>query len=227
MVEFTHVSRSFSGGGQVVQALVEITFRVAPGEFVTVRGPSGCGKSTLLLIAGGMLRPSSGKVCVAGSDPYGLSAARRAAFRAETIGFVFQQFHLLPYLTVLDNVLTPTVARPFPDARQKALALLDRFGLGDRATHLPGELSTGEKQRTALARALLGDPKVLLADEPTGNLDDDNGQAVLQALAGFAAAGGSVLMVTHDARDTATATRTLLFRDGQLVEDRTCAESVV
>lgn len=227
MVELTHVSRSFSGGGQVVQALAEITFRVAPGEFVTVRGPSGCGKSTLLLIAGGMLHPSSGEVRVAGTELYGLSAAGRAAFRAETIGFVFQQFHLLPYLTVLDNVLTPTVARPFPGARQKALALLDRFSLSGRATHLPGELSTGEKQRTALARALLGDPKVLLADEPTGNLDDENGQTVLQALAGFAAAGGSVLMVTHDARATAAASRTLLLRDGQLVEDRTCAESVV
>ncbi len=223
MVEFTHVSRTFAGGGQMVQALADVSFRVAPGEFVTVRGPSGCGKSTLLLIAGGMLRPSSGEVRVVDTDPYALPAARRAAFRAQTIGFVFQQFHLLPYLTVLDNVLAPTVARQLPEARQKALGLLDRFGLNGRATHLPGELSTGEKQRAALARALLGDPRVLLADEPTGNLDDENGQAVLQVLADFAGAGGSVLMVTHDTRATASASRALLLQDGKLVEDRTCA----
>lgn len=220
MLEFDSVGKVFRGGGQTVGALDQVSFRVSSGEFATVRGPSGCGKSTLLLVAGGLLHPSEGTVRVAGTDPYALSAAQRAAFRAETIGFVFQQFHLLPYLTVLDNVLAPTVARKLPGARDKANRLLERFGLVERATHLPGELSTGEKQRTALARALLGDPKVLLADEPTGNLDEENGAAVLQALADFAAGGGSVLMVTHDSQAATKASRTLRMRGGRLVEDQ-------
>jgi ABC-type lipoprotein export system ATPase subunit len=226
MIVFDGVAKTFRGGGQAVDALVDITFRVPAGEFATVRGPSGCGKSTLLLIAGGMLHPSLGQVQIAGRDPYALSSSRRAAFRAETVGFVFQQFHLLPYLTVLDNVLAPTVARKLPDARNRANELLERFGMQDRATHLPGELSTGEKQRTALARALLGNPRVLLADEPTGNLDDENGEVVLTALADFAGAGGSVLMVTHDARAAGSATRALLLKDGHLIEDQSCAPDV-
>jgi ABC-type lipoprotein export system ATPase subunit len=226
MIVFDGVAKTFQGGGQAVSALSDITFRVPSGEFVTVRGPSGCGKSTLLLIAGGMLHPSQGRVQIADCDPYALSSSQRAAFRAETIGFVFQQFHLLPYLTVLDNVLAPTVARRLPDARRRANELLERFGMQSRATHLPGELSTGEKQRTALARALLGNPKVLLADEPTGNLDDENGQVVLTALADFASQGGSVLMVTHDARAAGSATRGLLLRDGHLIEDQSCAPDV-
>ena len=219
MILFDSVAKTFRGGGQSVQALDGVSCRVLPGEFVTVRGPSGCGKSTLLLIAGGLLHPSAGKVEVAGTDPYALSSSRRAAFRAGTIGFVFQQFHLLPYLTVLDNVLAPTIALRVPDARNRAHELLERFGMLDRITHLPGELSTGEKQRAALARALLSAPKVLLADEPTGNLDEENGQAVLQALAQFAAQGGSVLMVTHDSRAAEAAPRALQLREGRLVED--------
>ena len=217
MIVFENVAKTFQGGGQAVRALDGVSFRVSAGEFVTVRGASGCGKSTLLLIAGGMMRPGEGRVEIAGTDPYALSSSRRAAFRAENIGFVFQQFHLLPYLTVLDNVLAPTVARRIADARQRAAELLARFGLGERATHLPGELSTGEKQRTALARALLGNPRVLLADEPTGNLDEENGQAVLRSLADFAARGGSVLMVTHDSQAAATAPRALCLREGKLV----------
>jgi len=220
MIEFVSVGKVFQGGGQVVRALDDVSFRVEPGEFATVRGPSGCGKSTLLLMAGGLLHPSEGTVRVVGCDPYTLSAAQRAAFRAETVGFVFQQFHLLPYLTVLDNVLAPTVARKLPGARDKANRLLERFGLAARATHLPGELSTGEKQRTALARALLGDPRVLLADEPTGNLDEENGEVVLQALADFAAGGGSVLMVTHDSQAAVKANRTLRLREGRVVEEQ-------
>ena len=219
MLEFDSVGKVFRGGGQTVCALDQVSFRVAAGEFATVRGPSGCGKSTLLLVAGGLLHPGAGTVRVAGIDPYALSAARRAAFRAETVGFVFQQFHLLPYLTVFDNVLAPTVARKLPGARDKANRLLERFGLVERATHLPGELSTGEKQRTVHARALLGDPKVLLADEPTGNLDEENGELVLQALADFAAGGGCVLMVTHDSQAATKASRTLRLRAGRLVEE--------
>jgi ABC-type lipoprotein export system ATPase subunit len=174
-------------------------------------------------VAGGLLHPSTGTVEVCGVKPYALSSSRRAAFRAETIGFVFQQFHLLPYLSVLDNVLAPTVARPVPAARDRAHALLTSLGMAERVAHLPGELSTGEKQRTALARALLGEPKVLLADEPTGNLDDENGQVVLRALADFAAGGGSVLMVTHDAHAANSASRALSLRHGELIEDQPCS----
>jgi len=190
---------SADGRPAVVTALDDVSVSVAAGEYVAVQGPSGCGKSTLLLAAGGLLAPSAGSVSFNGQDVYALTPEARARWRAESIGFVFQQFQLIPYLSVADNVLAPTLAQPLADGRARALALLQRFGLTHRHDHVPAALSTGEQQRVALARALLHRPRLLLCDEPTGNLDDDSARAVWECLAEFHRGGGAILLVTHDA----------------------------
>ena len=173
----------------------------------------------MLLVAGALLRPTSGNLTLGGQDPYALSPAKRGAVRAAQIGFVFQQFHLIPYLSVRDNILAPAVALPNPEAGARADELIDRFGLRERAQHLPAQLSTGERQRTALARAMLNQPKILLADEPTGNLDEDNGQVVVDHLAEFVSEGGTVLMVTHEQTGISHADRILRIEGGKLVSD--------
>jgi ABC-type lipoprotein export system ATPase subunit len=216
VLRITELAKAYHGTGKTVRALDAVTLQVMPGELVAVQGPSGCGKTTLLLIAGGLLRPDSGQVLLANQDPYALAPDARARFRAAHLGFVFQQFHLVPYLSVLDNILAPTLARPLADARQRAADLARHFGLAERQDHVPAELSTGERQRTALARALLHKPGLLLADEPTGNLDEASGKAVLGHLAEFAAAGGSVLVVTHDPRADEYATRTVRMEAGRI-----------
>jgi len=224
MLEFKNVSKWFSvrsskdnGSAGKVTALKEVSFSVRPGELLAVRGPSGCGKTTLLLTAGGLLRPSAGQITVAGQDPYKLDPERRSELRARTVGFVFQQFNLIPYLTVRQNILAASLAIPGKKATEKAGSLIERFGLGGRADHVPAQLSTGERQRTALARALLNEPKVILADEPTGNLDEDNAQTVFGYLSQYVSDGGCVLLVTHDARAAAHATRTIQMNGGQVV----------
>ncbi len=219
MLNVSHVSKRYTRGQADVQALDDVSIHVEAGQFVTVKGPSGCGKTTLLLAAGGLMAPDEGTIEIDGSDPYTLAPDPRAAFRATKIGFVFQQFYLVPYLSVLDNVLTPSLACPRGDAADRAKQLVDRFGLTERADHMPGELSTGERQRTALARAMLNEPKLILADEPTGNLDQDNAHGVLDALAEFASAGGAVLLVTHDEKVAQYAHRTIHIDRGRL-----CAE---
>ena len=218
MLEFKNVSKWFNGAQGKVTALKEISFSVRPGELLAVRGLSGCGKTTLLLTAGGLLRPSDGKMCIHGQDPYALSPEMRSRMRAGTVGFVFQQFHLIPYLTVRQNIMTASLAAPLKEASERAQQLISRFGLDDRADHVPARLSTGERQRTALARALLNEPKIILADEPTGNLDEDNAQTVFGYLSQYVGDGGCVLLVTHDDRAAAHATRTLKMSRGQLVE---------
>ena len=189
------------------------------GEFVVVEGPSGSGKSTLLLTLGGLLAPSGGSVTFDGRDIYkDLSPGRRAEWRARRVGFVFQQFHLIPYLSALDNVLAPTLALPLPGARERAIELLARFRLADRSAHVPAAMSAGEQQRTALARALLHQPQLLLCDEPTGNLDGENAQAALDCLVEFHRQGGMVLLVTHHAGAAAAAQRVLRLDRGRLVD---------
>jgi len=199
-----------------VRAVDGVSLTLQAGEFVSIQGPSGCGKSTLLLAAGGLLRPEAGTVTVAGQDPYALSAEQRAKFRAAHIGFVFQQFHLVPYLNVLDNVMVPGLA--VPARRERAAELVAQFGLADRVHHVPSQLSVGERQRCALARALLNQPQLLLADEPTGNLDRENGQVVLDCLREFARRGGAVLLVTHDDHASRVAQRAVHLRQGKVVE---------
>lgn len=218
MIHMEQIRKTYAGKPTPVHAIRDVSLDLDTGEFVAVQGPSGCGKSTLLLTAGGLLKPDSGKVLIADQNSYSLNSNERAAFRARNIGFVFQQFHLVPYLTVLENVLSPAiaVAQPAGDIRQRAEQLVEHFGLSDRRNHIPGELSSGERQRTALARALLNQPQLLLADEPTGNLDGESAEAVLGYLKEFAESGGAVLLVTHDNRAEKFVQRTIHLRDGQI-----------
>jgi len=218
------ITKTYQSGRLSVRAVDGVTLSVSPGEFVAVQGPSGCGKSTLLLVAGGLLKPDSGSVKLGDYQLYSLNTNERAAVRNRQIGFVFQQFHLIPYLSVTDNVLAPAIAGGTNDgtARGNSLAsradqLTQELGLADRRRHMPNELSSGERQRTALARALFNRPALLLADEPTGNLDAENSQIALNHMRQFARDGGSVLMVTHDPQAVAAADRVVEIRDGCLV----------
>jgi putative ABC transport system ATP-binding protein len=219
MLELQDLTKQYAGPNGAVRALEAVSLQAGPGEFVAVQGPSGCGKSTLLLAAGGLLKPDAGRVLVNGQDPYELSPNERARFRALNIGFVFQQFHLVAYLSVLDNVLAPSLALELPDGRARARELIACFGLEHRAEHVPAQLSTGERQRVALARALLHRPKLILADEPTGNLDGDNAATVLGHLAGFARDGATVLLVTHDPQAARHAQRALRLDNGRIFDD--------
>ena len=213
------MQKTFAGPkGSSVTAVNDMSLEIASGEFVAMGGSSGCGKSTILLIAGGLLRPDQGELEIMGTRPYEVDSTRRASIRSQYIGFVFQQFHLVPYLDALDNVLAPTLARSLPDAEDKAMALLEKFGLTDRRHHVPSALSVGEQQRVALARALLLEPKLLLADEPTGNLDPENTDSILDHLVAFAKEGGAVLMVTHDDLAANRASRSIRMEKGSIVE---------
>jgi putative ABC transport system ATP-binding protein len=198
MLKVSEVSKTFRRPTGRVEALSRISLEVAPGELVAVRGPSGSGKTTLLLVAGGLLRPDTGEVVCDGRNVYDLHADARARFRAGRVGFVFQQYHLVPYLSVAENIMLPTLAAGIEKAGSEVLRLIERLGIAHRAGHLPGELSVGEKQRTAFCRALLSEPKLLLVDEPTGNLDKPNAEVLLRCLSEFAESGGAVLMATHD-----------------------------
>lgn len=220
LLDLDHISKTYRSGPRTVRAVDDVSLSVDTGEFVAVAGPSGCGKTTLLLVAGGLLAPDSGTVAIAGENPYVVAADQRARFRAANIGFVFQQFHLVPYLTVEDNVLSAAMATKLPDAKSRAAELLAKFGLESRAHHVPAELSTGERQRTALARALLNRPKLILADEPTGNLDRENATIVLRHLKEFARDGGAVLLVTHDHNALAFADRVERIREGRIEPEK-------
>ena len=217
MIRCDEVTKVFRKNGSEVTSLDRFTAKVAKGEFVAVRGPSGSGKTTLLLTLGGMQRPSDGSVQLAGRDLYALSPAERARLRSSEIGFVFQMFHLVPYLDLLGNVLLTCPGKPSAEVRQRASGLMDELGLADRASHRPGELSAGERQRLAVARALLNRPKLILADEPTGNLDPENAAEVIRHLAEFHRGGGTVVLVTHGAAADAHADRTLRLEQGRLV----------
>ncbi len=214
-----NLTKHYASGEKEVRAVNGISLSLEAGDFVAMHGPSGCGKSTFLLIAGGLLSPDEGKLSIAGEDPYALSPGARSAFRAGHIGFVFQQFHLIPYLDVLDNLLVNELTPGgTPDLRSEAEALLEKFQMSERKHHVPSQLSVGEQQRVALARAMLRRPKLLLADEPTGNLDAENSRILLKSLKEFADEGGAVLMVTHDERARAVAVRSIEMKAGEIVE---------
>ncbi len=220
MIRLEQVSKQFPGRRGPVRALDGVDLQIADGEFVAVRGPSGSGKSTLLLTLAGMIQPTAGTVTVNDRSLYALSGQGRSRFRAENVGFVLQMFHLVPYLNVLENVALPgrlvRVGADVPDARCRARGLLERFGLQDRLEHTPAELSTGERQRTAIARALLNDPWLLLADEPTGNLDTETGASVMDCLTELHRAGKTIVLVSHDPGVDAHAGRVLKLRAGRL-----------
>ena len=219
MLKMQSVSKTYRHRGKTVKALDEATLEIRRGEFVSVVGPSGSGKSTLLLILGGMLSPAAGQVFVDGQSVYDLHPEKRAALRKKTIGFVFQTFNLVPYLTALENVQVPLFLAGRSDREQKerATALLERVGLADRLDHKPSELSVGQQQRVALARMLANDPQVILADEPTGNLDPDTGQAILAFLEETHREGRTIVVVTHDPRAARQAGRTLRLVAGKLL----------
>lgn len=224
MLGINSATKIYMGRSESVVALETVSLGVNAGEFVAVHGPSGSGKTTLLLIAGGLLAPDEGTVMLKDTDVYDMNFDDRAFFRASHIGFVFQQFHLIPYLTVLENVLVPSLAVHEPDAESRAHAMLERFNMTGRLDHVPSELSTGERQRTALARALLNGPGLILADEPTGNLDRDNADTVLSTFDEFAKAGGAVLMVTHDEAVSKYAHRSIRLENGRIVESKKVRE---
>ncbi len=215
MLELKSISKTFRERTRRVAALVDIQLQVHPGEFVCIAGPSGSGKTTLLLTLGGMLRPSQGHVLLEGTDLYSVSETERNRLRSRTIGFIFQMFHLLPYVNVLDNVLYGN-RQATAEEKKNAIEYLERVHLADRLQHRPGELSVGECRRVALARALYKKPRLLLADEPTGNLDAENGQDIMTLLTDYHRRGGTVVMVTHGSLPGTGDERILYLRSGRL-----------
>jgi len=221
MIEVENLEKTYRrGDGTPVRALKDITFSIDEGEFVTVRGASGSGKSSLLNILGCLDTPTSGVYRLGGEDVSGYSDEQRSRLRCRRIGFVFQTFNLLPRTTALENVEVPALYRGGHIDVDKARALLDRVGLGERSGHFVTELSGGEQQRVAIARALMNDPPLLLADEPTGNLDSAAGRSIMQLLSELHAEGRTIILVTHDEPTAAYAQRELLIRDGVIATDR-------
>ncbi|GAA2377482.1 ABC transporter ATP-binding protein [Dactylosporangium salmoneum] len=214
------VTREYALDGVTVPALRGVSFTIDEGDYVAVIGPSGSGKSTLMHLLGGLDRPTSGRLLIGGRDVTGLDPRELARLRNEVIGFVFQSFHLLARTSAVDNVGLPLVYRGVRagERRRRAVAMLERVGLGHRLDHRPNQLSGGEQQRVAIARALVTDPRVLLADEPTGNLDTKNGQAVLALLEALNREQGvALVIVTHDREVAARADRQIVMRDGEIV----------
>jgi putative ABC transport system ATP-binding protein len=222
MVNLDDIRRHYRVGGQTVNALDGVGFDIPQGQFVAVVGPSGSGKSTLLNILGCLDRPDSGRYCLDATDVSTFDDERASDFRNRRIGFVFQSFHLLPRLTVLENVLLPRrFLRGEDDGlQQRAHQLLDRMGLSQRLDHRPGQLSGGQMQRVAIARALLMRPALLLADEPTGNLDSKSAADVLALIEEVHGGGQTVVLVTHDVDVAARAQRQIHLRDGRIEHDR-------
>ncbi len=219
MLNMQSVSKSYRHRGKTIMALDDVTIEIPKGDFVAIVGPSGSGKSTFLLMLGGMLSPASGSVLVDGQSLYDLNSERRTVVRREKIGFVFQTFNLVPYLTALENVQIPLFLAKRSDKKQKerATALLERVGLSDRLDHKPSELSIGQQQRVALARMLANDPPIILADEPTGNLDPENAKSVQSFLKEANIEGRTIVMVTHDMQAARIARRTLRLIDGKVL----------
>jgi putative ABC transport system ATP-binding protein len=220
LIEAEGLTRHYTMGGTVVEALRGVSLRIAPGDYLALVGPSGSGKSTLMHLLGGLDRPTGGRLVIDGQDVATLGRNQLARLRNSTIGFVFQSFHLLPRTSAVDNVALPLVYRGVPARarRQQAAAMLGQVGLARRLDHRPSQLSGGEQQRVAIARALVTGPSVVLADEPTGNLDSATGRAVLELLEQQGAASGAALvLVTHDQEVAARAHRRIVMRDGRVV----------
>ena len=213
-IELRDVRKRYDTGGEVVEALSGVSLSVEPGEFVSVIGPSGSGKSTLLNLLGLLDTPTSGEVFVEGRPANDLTDTERTRARKESIGFVFQDFYLIPTLTAVENVTVPTIFGDDPTAERRARELLTTVGLGDRLDHRPTELSGGQKQRVAIARSLINTPRIVLADEPTGNLDTDTGTTILDELSRITDDGVAVIAVTHDELVTEYADRVIELVDG-------------
>jgi len=222
LIKLEGVTKVFLTDEIETHALSGIQLEIRKGEYVSIAGPSGCGKSTLLSILGLLDTPSEGVYMLNGSPAQGLTLAERARVRNRQIGFIFQSFNLIGDLTVFENVELPLTYRGMPAAerKQRATEALERVSMAHRAKHLPSQLSGGQQQRVAVARALSGTPAVLLADEPTGNLDSRNGEAVMTLLNELHAGGATIVMVTHDARFAKQATRIVHMFDGRIVDEQ-------
>lgn len=220
MFQLQEVTKSYTRRGHEVTALRASALEINSGDYAAIVGPSGSGKTTLLSVLGGMLTPNAGQVMLDGVSFYDLPVAKRAAYRRERIGFVFQTFNLVPYLTAAENVQIPLYLAGLSRAEQlaRAVELLNRVGLADRTDHKPSELSTGQQQRVALARTLANNPPVILADEPTGNLDPSSRRIVLDFFDELHAEGRTIVMVTHDTGAAERAGRWLHLNDGAITE---------
>ena len=217
MIEVRNLAKVYSSSGAPIRAIDDVSFSVSEGDFVVVRGASGSGKSTLLLTLGGMLRPSRGTISYKGQDIYALSAARRNQYRKHTVGFIFQKFFLIPYFTALDNIRLPLALRRNSNSPGRMIITLSkRLGIADRLNHRPAELSVGEQQRVAMARTLAGGPEIILADEPTGNLDQDNADMLAECLKEEHRCGRVIILVTHNRRLLDLGTRRLHIDSGKI-----------
>jgi len=210
-----------NGAQSAVRVLEEVSLEIAEGEFVCLMGPSGSGKSTLLTVVGAMNRPSEGRVVVDDIDVYGLSDERRADYRREYLGFVFQQHHLMPYLNTAENAMLPlaTLKMSAKEKRERAMAVLERVGIADKAMRLPNQLSGGEQGRLAIARAIINHPPLILADEPTGALDTRTGREVMEVFLDLNGHGQTIFMVTHNPENAALAHRIINICDGRIVDE--------
>jgi putative ABC transport system ATP-binding protein len=219
LIEIRGIGKDYQAGETLVRAICDMDVYIDDGEFVAIMGQSGSGKSTLLSIIGGLNHPTKGSVCVDTLDVYGLTSEQRADFRSEYLGIVFQSFQLIPYLTVLENVKLPMAVTGIKDSEQQkqAMQILERVGLANKAQRLPDQLSGGEQERVAIARAIVNNPPILLADEPTGNLDSETAEGVMGLLAALNNEGQTIIMVTHNPGVTSFASRTIHVRDGLVV----------
>jgi putative ABC transport system ATP-binding protein len=217
-LQLESLNKAYKTGQEEVHALQGVNLRIEKEEFVAIMGPSGSGKSTLLSVIGGLSHPNSGRVMVDEIDIFTLSTEKLADFRREYLGFVFQSFNLIPYLTVAENVMLPLAATSFTNPEQLSMAgsILERVGLSTKARRLPDELSGGEQQRVAVARALINQPPIILADEPTGNLDTTTSGEIMKLLRGLNVDGHTVLMVTHNPENLRYADRCVHLMDGQV-----------
>lgn len=214
VLELHEVTKRYDSGGGTIVALDDVDLALEGGEFVSVVGPSGSGKTTLLNVMGLLDQPTEGRVLLDGEDASDLSEREQTNARKQTIGFVFQHFHLLPTLTAQENVEIPQLFDQNPETSERATELLELVGLGDRTDHRPNQLSGGQKQRVAIARALINEPRVLLTDEPTGNLDQDTGQQILEEFVRIRDQGVAVVAVTHDPMLESYVDRTITLTDG-------------
>src|SRR3984957_16731620 len=225
VISLNGVTREYVGHGGVVRALDHAAFTIVAGEWVAITGPSGSGKSTLVNLIGCLDRPTAGELKIDNVSVDSMSATELDRFRADKIGFIFQQFHLIPYLSALENVMLAQYFHSMTDEAE-ARAALEKVGLGDRVSHLPSELLGGEQQRVCIARALINNPPILLADEPTGNLDAANQTIVADLLKGLHAAGHTIVMVTHDPEMASLAQRKIALSHGRVFCHPTLAPMV-
>jgi putative ABC transport system ATP-binding protein len=224
-ISMENVIKTYGRNDSAVNALDGISLSIGLGEFVAVMGESGSGKSTLLSVMGAMNTPIKGIYQVDGIDVYALESEQRADFRREYLGFVFQGFHLVSYLTVIENVMLPIATIRMSRSQKESVAMeaLERVGIGSKAKRLPSQISGGEKERVAVARAIVNSPPIVLADEPTGNLDSNNSKGIMQLLARLNQSGTTIIMVTHSAACAAYAKRVLQVKDGRLDNENICS----